>query len=372
MKKSAAVGKTCRGGGVLKSVWLKKLLKRTIFTDLVSDVFDGRHPFDLDRVPPERVRSFGEANPDVTFYVIWRDSLGSGFFSNFTQVLAHIRRAEELGMVPVVDFENFRTLYNVDEPIDGTRNAWEYYFAPVSPYSLDEVYRSSRVCFCSGDHPQGYTFASNAEYREFLAKHIRQTAPVAERIAAYSGEFSGGDVLGIHFRGKEINTAPRHAFGPTTEQVIRHADRLLESCDLNRIFLVTEESRYVEALTRRYGRRLFCTDAFRAAKVNNYNLNPRPLHRYLLGLEVLADAELLSRSAAILCSSTGVAHHAVRSGQGIRRVVCIYHGINCRNHLLAHWMYPLRRRLPAGCGGLRDETVEWSADDLNKGFFVAV
>lgn len=358
--------------GILKSVWLKKLLKRTIFTDLVSDVFDGRHPFGLDDLPPERIRSFGDANPDLTFYVIWRDSLGSGFFSNFTQVLSHIQRAEELGMIPVVDFENFRTLYNVDEPVGGTRNAWEYYFAPVSPYPLSEVYRSRRVYFCIGDYPRGYTFATNAEYRAFLSKHIRMTSPVTERIAAYAGEFSSGDVLGIHFRGKEINTAPGHSFGPTTEQVIRHADRLLNSCGLNRIFLVTEELRYVEALGRRYGKRLFCTESFRAAKVNNYNLNPRPLHRYLLGLEVLADAELLSRSAAILCSNTGVAQHAVRSGEGIRRVVCIYNGTNCRNHLLAHWMYPIRRCLPARCGGLRDEAIEWSADDLEKDFFVAV
>ena len=361
-----------QGRAALKSVWLKKLLKRTIFTDLVRDVFDGRHPFGVDELPPDRIRSFGDANPDATFYVIWRDSLGSGFFSNFTQVLSHIQRAEELGMIPVVDFENFRTLYNVDEPVGGTRNAWEYYFAPVSPYPLSEVYRSRRVYFCIGDYPRGYTFATNAEYRAFLSKHIRMTSPVTERIAAYAGEFSSGDVLGIHFRGKEINTAPGHSFGPTTEQVIRHADRLLNSCGLNRIFLVTEELRYVEALGRRYGKRLFCTESFRAAKVNNYNLNPRPLHRYLLGLEVLADAELLSRSAAILCSNTGVAQHAVRSGEGIRRVVCIYNGTNCRNHLLAHWMYPIRRCLPARCGGLRDEAIEWSADDLEKDFFVAV
>ena len=355
----------------IRSVRLKKLLKKLIFTDLVEDVFDGRHPFDLDRLPPEQVRYFGDANPDRTFYVIWRDSLGSGFFSNFTQVLSHIQRAEELGMTPVVDFENFRTLYNVEEPVGGSRNAWEYYFAPVSPYPLAEVYRSQRVYFCRGDYPRGYSFQSNAEYRAFLASHIRHQAPVEERIGRYAGEFSRGDVLGIHFRGKEINTAAGHSFGPSAEQIVRHADRLLDSCELNRIFLVTEEQRYVEVLKRRYGARLFFTDAFRAERVNAYNLSPRPLHRYLLGLEVLADAELLARSAAILCSNTGVALHAVRSARDLKRAVCIYSGRNCRNPLLAHWMHGLRRRLPRGFGGLPDEYVEWSADDLARGFFIA-
>ena len=355
----------------MKSVRLKKLLKRMIFTDLVEDVFDGRHPFDLDRQSAEQVRSFGDANRDTTFYVIWRDSLGSGFFSNFTQVLSHLQRAEELGMTPVVDFENFRTLYNVDDPVNGSRNAWEYFFEQLSPYRLEEVYRSSRVFFCRGDYPRGYTFTTNAQYREFVARHIRLKPQVRERIADYAGEFESGDVLGIHFRGKEINTAPGHSFGPTPEQIVRHADRLLDSCGLNRIFLVTEEQRYVETLRRRYGQRLFFTDAFRAAKVNSYNLNPRPRHRYMLGLEVLADAELLARSAVILCSNTGVAQHAVRSARNLKKAVCIVNGRNCRNHLLAHYMYGIRRRLPAGRGGLRDEVVEWSADDLARGFFVA-
>ena len=45
----------------VKSVRLKKFLKRTIFTDLVSDVFDGKHPFGIDDYPPGTIRSFGEA-----------------------------------------------------------------------------------------------------------------------------------------------------------------------------------------------------------------------------------------------------------------------------------------------------------------------
>ena len=353
----------------MKSARLKKFLKKTIFTDLVEDVFDGHHPFGLDDLPTGKLRSFGSENPDKTFYVIWRDSLGSGFFSNFTQVLSHIQRAEELGMVPVVDFENFRTLYNVDAPINGSRNAWEYYFQPLSPYPLAEVYRSRRVYFCSGDYPRGYTFGTNAEYREFLDKHIRLQKNVRERIDRYRGELDGHRVLGIHFRGKEINTAPRHSFGPTTEQIFRHADRLLERFELDRIFLVTEEKRYEELLARRYGKRLFFTDAFRAAKVNSYNLRPRPLHRYLLGLEVLADAELLALSRVILCSNTGVAAHAVRSARSPEHVCCIDNGINCGNFLLAHYAHGIRRLLPAGLGGLRDRTIEFSAADLVQKFY---
>ena len=355
----------------MKSVLLKKFLKRTIFTDLVSDVFDGQHPFDIDAYPPGTIRSFGDANPDKVFYVIWRDSLGSGFFSNFTQVLSHIRYAEGLKMTPVVDFENFRTLYNVDEAVHGTRNAWEYYFEPVSPYSLAEVYRSKKVIFSSGSRPYGLRLADSAEYREFVDRHIRLQPWVEERIARWSGEFSGHRVLGIHFRGKEINTSAGHAFGPTVEQVIRHTDDLLDRFDLERIFLVTEEAAFVEPLRSRYGDRLFMTDAFRAKKVNSYNLSPRPRHRYLLGLEILADALLLSRSRVILCSHTGVAIHAVRMAENLDFVRVIDNGVNCRNHLLAHYSYPVRRIMPKSLGGLRDEAIDFTRDELRKAYFDA-
>ena len=355
----------------MKSVRLKKLLKKTIFTELVEDVFDGHHPFGLDDLPAGKLRSFGPENPDKTFYVIWRDSLGSGFFSNFTQVLSHIRRAEELGMIPAVDFENFRTLYNVDAPINGSHNAWDYYFQPVSPYTLDEVYRSRRVYFCSGDAPRGYTFDTNAAYRDFLDRHIRLQDNARERIDRYRAEFDGRRVLGIHFRGKEINTSAGHAFGPTVAQVIRHADDLFDRFGLERIFLVTEEAAFVEPLRRRYGDRLFMTDAFRVAKVNSYNLDPRPMHRYLLGLEVLADTMLLSRAKVILGSHTGVVMHAVRMAEDLDFVRVIDNGVNCRNHLLAHYAYPIRRILPRQLGGLRDDAVDFTPEKLRRVWFDA-
>ena len=355
----------------MKSVRLKKFLKRTIFTDLVSDVFDGKHPFDIDAYPLGAVRNFGDANPDKVFYVIWRDSLGSGFFSNFTQVLSHIQYAESRGMIPVVDFEHFHSLYNIDEAVHGTHNAWEYYFRPVSPYPLDEVYRSCRVVFSSGSRPEGPFFANDAGYREFVAGHIRLQPWVEERVGAYAAEFAAHKVLGIHFRGKEINTSAGHAFGPTVAQVLRYTDELLDRFNLEKIFLVTEEAAFVEPLRRRYGDRLFMTDAFRVAKVNSYNLSPRPRHRYLLGLEVLADTLLLARSKVILGSHTGVVMHAVRMAEGLEFVRVIDNGVNCRNHLLAHYAYPVRRLLPQSLGGLRDEAVDYTPERLQKEYFDA-
>jgi hypothetical protein len=82
---------------------------------------------------PVRVRSFGPENPDKVFYVIWREEGHTGLFSIVTSTLCHLHIARQLGMVPVVDMEHFRSHYNEDHPVEGTFNSWEYYFKPVSP-----------------------------------------------------------------------------------------------------------------------------------------------------------------------------------------------------------------------------------------------
>ena len=66
-------------------------------------------------------------NPKKFFYVI-RRSPGAGLFSNFIYVLNHLVISEQNGFIPIIDMENFTTIYNEKEKIDNTFNAWEYYF----------------------------------------------------------------------------------------------------------------------------------------------------------------------------------------------------------------------------------------------------
>ena len=71
--------------------------------------------------------NFGNRNKNKVFYVI-RRSPGAGMFSNFIYVLNHLEIAKRNNFIPIVDMENFTTIYNEKEKIDNTYNAWEYYF----------------------------------------------------------------------------------------------------------------------------------------------------------------------------------------------------------------------------------------------------
>ena len=73
-----------------------------------------------------QLKEFGALTPDKYFYVI--RGFGAGMFSNLQYVLASIRQAEIHGMIPVVDFENFYTVYKEPYAINNTNNAWNYFF----------------------------------------------------------------------------------------------------------------------------------------------------------------------------------------------------------------------------------------------------
>ena len=71
--------------------------------------------------------SLGEKNKDKVFYVIKR-SPGTGFFSNVLFVINHLMIAKKNNYIPIVDMENFPTIYNEINEIFKIKNSWEYYF----------------------------------------------------------------------------------------------------------------------------------------------------------------------------------------------------------------------------------------------------
>ena len=81
--------------------------------------------------------SFGEKNSDKVFYVICRDYAGAwkeGLFSWWTYVMKNIRYALENEYIPIVDMQNFGSLY-MEKDMIGKINAWEQYFRqPIQVY----------------------------------------------------------------------------------------------------------------------------------------------------------------------------------------------------------------------------------------------
>ena len=60
-------------------------------------------------------------------------------------MLNHLVIAKEKGFIPIVDMENFTTIYNEEKKIDNSFNAWDYYFEKINNYKIKDVYKSSNL-----------------------------------------------------------------------------------------------------------------------------------------------------------------------------------------------------------------------------------
>ena len=302
---------------------MKPSTSRTLFSDAV----------------PVFMKSFGKDNLDKIFYVIWREKSHAGLFSNVFHVLTHLGYAKDLGLTPVVDMENFATLYNEPEPVGGSKNAWEYYFLQPSPFSLKDVYRSKRVIFSYGSNNSAFGAYYDFPRSQKLAGQFLQIRPEIMALAdTFAQEHFQGETLGVHIRGQEMKTAPGHPVPPSIDEMLARAESMQQRHPIAKIFVVSEEQAYIDAFHRRFGGKAVSSEAFRTYDTNAYTLAeyPRPLHMYRLGRELMLDALLLSRCDYLLAGGMG----GLAFGSGVsmmaqllnrnryKQVELVYNGIN--------------------------------------------
>ena len=311
----------------------------------------------FEKEPTYFLRSFGERNSDKTFYIIWSHKAGRGFFSIFSQVLSHLQIADELDMIPIIDMLNFKTHYNEDSSINEVNNSWEYYFKPVSNFSLEEVYLSKNVVFCNGNYPPNKTMSitKNTHLYDIFDKYVEINDCILKTVTEYlEEEFFGSKVLGVHFRGQEFRTAPGHWFPPTQSQIINKAKTLIKLHDFNKIFLVTEEQSYLDIFKQHFGEMVICTNSFRTYNKNSYYMYPRINHKYLLGLEILKDTLLLflSKCDGLLCSDSNVSETAKFFNREQYEIIYkIDNGANSNNPILARYLWFIKKYTPEILGG---------------------
>jgi len=315
------------------------------------------HNFDLQNQIKGYLKTFGDKNPEKIFFVIWRREGWAGFFSTFHHVISFIKIAQDSNMIPIVDFQNFKIKYNEETPINSTTNSWEYYFEQLSPYSLEEVYSSKNVFFCDGEYPHDVwkkISGNKDEFRKIHDKFIKLNLPIKEAIEKYSHIFDNSRVLGVHFRGTDMNYTSHHPYGPTVKQMFKYTDKILNEREIDKIFLATDEQAYLNSFLQRYGSKVFHTDAFYFNKKNAYDVNQRKNHRYLLGLESVRDAILLSQCDGLLYSSSNISALAAMIGDH-KFLYHINNGINSGNRHIAKYSYKIKKLLPKKLGGLLDE-----------------
>lgn len=302
------------------------------------------------------VKSFGNKNKNKTFYVIQRFR-GGGMFSNLNFVLHHLLIAKKMGFIPIIDMENFPTKYNEKNKVGNSFNAWDYYFYPINKYKLNEVYKSQRVIIVDGQtkkNPEFDTFSNlNHNHYKIYKNTIKFKSFLINEVNLFiKKNFSKEKVLGVHFRGTDMKTQERHPFPATADQIIFLINNELRKNKFTKIFVVTEESKYLKILSKKFGNKICFTKAFRTKKHNIFEQNFRNNHRFNIGKENIVDMLLLSNTKKIICTNSHLPDACRFINKNIKFIE-INNGYNSNNILIAQFLWYIKKSLPSNLGGFK-------------------
>ena len=254
--------------------------------------------------------NFGELNPSVKFYVIRSSGLDEGLLSLYLGRIRQIDRVLRAGFVPIVDYEHSRTQYSVDFPVNGTRNAWEYYFEQPCSYSLDEVYHSRNVRL------SGWRFFQTFRTPEppgDLTPETMKNAPVKKYVRDLAETRINADgirgMIGLLVRGTDYTRLKPagHPVSPSPEQAAEKLDEFLAKYGRHRIFLATEDENIYSFFQTRYGTLIYTSDNNLVRNYSGRDYIAGEIHaenKYKFGLDYLVKMICLSECRYLIASRT--------------------------------------------------------------------
>lgn len=304
------------------------------------------------------LKSFGIKNKEKIFYVI-RRSPGAGLFSNVTFVLNHLKIAEKFKFTPVVDMENFPSIYNEKKAIYGSLNSWNYYFKSINQYTLKEVYESKNVIFTDNFFAKAmltsYDMSAKKEFSTIIKKYIFIKSNIQNEINFYKKKYfkNHDKILGVHFRGTTYKKARGHAFPIPKKIMKKNIDYLLKKFGYNKILVVSEEQKYLEYLKKYYKEKLIFINVFRELYKDAFLQYPRPNHRYKLGKEIIIETLLLSCCSGFTFIKTNVSSAAIAFSKKKQYLHPLFIGFNSSNKYVARWKWYYKKILPEWVGGFK-------------------
>jgi len=299
--------------------------------------------------------SFGDLNKDKTFYVIKRTP-GTGMFSNITFILNHLKICNKFDFVPIIDMENFPTVYNEKNNVRNNKNAWNYYFENLNKFTLNEVYKSKNVLITDNKF---FDFFSHGIDRDLEMPKLLRDKIIINKYLQKSylkilKKFGDKNILGIHFRGTSYKRSAGHPLPATKKQMYNITKNILKKNHIDKIFLVTEETNYLNFFIKKFGDKvMYLNSAYRSNKNDAFKIYPRNLHRYKLGREAILEAMLLSscKHFVYLCSNISSAAIGFNIEKNQLRYE-IDNDYNSESLIYYQFYWYIKKYLPRSFGGI--------------------
>ena len=279
----------------------------------------------------ERRVSYGNENPNKTFFVVRRASCKVGLFSLVMTNMGLVEYAISKGYIPVIDMQNTSNTYLEPEQV-GNVNAWEFYFNQPMGYGLEDIAKSKNVILSNGiisqynDYPDIHIVDDKQQllrWREVFQRYFSINNSMLNIFRVEKQKLFGENrILGVLARGTDyINLKPRnHPIQPTVSQIIEKTEEVMDKYRCTYIFLATEDQEIFNDVKRYFGDKLLALDMTRYVTLGKQNINDmcseRNNDKYLKGREYLLSIWLLSQCNCLVAGNVGGTHGALLMSPG--------------------------------------------------------
>ena len=268
---------------------------------------------------------------------------GYGFFSNYRICLEELIHHHETGNtdLPYISWANTTWVEDINpfenkiEPSD--INPFNFWFDQPNIDTTDIIKINEYLPSNYGtiiDHGQHYFDNPNELNRQQSVDklYIKIKQHILNKIdEIYEAEFKGHVVLALMARGTEYNLHhPMYGvFG--VEDYIKEVNKILiEHPEITKLFIISEDMAYIEALTNAFPNSYYMPDVFRRTDetmeyINRVHCWPnvskkRENHCKLLGEEVIIQAKLMGKSDYLFGRLSGMLAGGVLWNENIRKV----------------------------------------------------
>lgn len=221
-----------------------------------------------------------KSDSDTIYYVIRPQSENVGLLASYFFVLRKTKEALENGLIPIVDFQNYKCQYSVNKPINGSFNAWEYYFEQPGKCGLDVLSPDSKIIYSGWRLFKeeealvlDETIISNYTLRDLAVNKLNINRDVEARFhEKYTKLFENKKTLGVFVRGTDyVALRPKgHNVQPSIDMVIEKINEYLKMYEIDQIFIVTEDYNYFCKIKNEIDCMVITSDN---SFVRNYNPN---------------------------------------------------------------------------------------------------
>lgn len=272
------------------------------------------------------------------------DARFTGFCALLRHTLQALDFADNIGFLPFVKWGKGIAYYEKELDAE-TDNVFLYYFQPVSHIEQIEDrqfirWKYADLTYCTQKNWELYRGTDDEKLKmsaEMFKKYIHLNQKTKEYI--YNNIIkivNNKKILGVHARGTDFNVGYlNHPKAVTSNMYIEKVREIFNGDKYDKIFVATEDVDLLNSFIDAFGDKLlYYDDVFRTSgKSRPHGIhNERPLHHYMLGLEVLRDIYTLAHCEGLVCGLSQVSFAARYVNLALDRkfndVVIINNGIN--------------------------------------------